>query len=83
MKGTRIIEGVEVSLCRLRLQSGKLCHSRIIPEFMYKTLYDADDHRFYQITENPDAPKHYKKRIREYLFCQECEAKFDVGEAGP
>lgn len=80
MSKSQCKEKNRVAQCRLCLQSAKLCHSHIIPEFMYKPLYDSQEHRFYPITENLDAPKHYKKGIREYLLCTECESKLNTWE---
>ena len=59
--------------CRLCKNERELKNSHIIPEFVYKPLYD-DKHRF-EILSNLEikGPAKSQKGIREYLLCKECE----------
>lgn len=70
----------EMTKCCLCLQEKKLCNSHIIPEFMFKSLYDPDNHRFYPLTDDPETPKHFKKGFRERLLCEDCEQKMSEWE---
>lgn len=64
--------------CRLCLKEKGLCDSHIIPEFLYKTLYN-NKHKFIGITENGINTK-IQKGFKEYLLCSECEAIFSKYE---
>lgn len=67
-------------ICALCLQDATLCDSHIIPEFLYRTLYDAK-HRFHQISADPDRPNRIlQKGLREPLLCESCEQRFSVSE---
>jgi hypothetical protein len=64
-----------ISKCKLCLNESELHKSHIIPEFMYKPLYD-DKHRFSRLTAKlPQDHKYLQKGIREYLLCSKCEEK--------
>lgn len=66
--------------CALCLNAGKLCGSHIIPEFLYRTLYDKK-HRFHQISADPGKNSTYLQRgIRQFLLCESCEQRFSVYE---
>lgn len=59
--------------CLLCEKDKKLCDSHIIPEFMYKPLYD-DKHKFHQLSNFMDKNHEYlQKGLREKLLCRECE----------
>lgn len=59
--------------CKLCLKEKDLCNSHIIPEFMYKTLYDSL-HRYHMVSVEPDEKnKFQQKGIREKLLCSNCE----------
>ena len=59
--------------CALCLREEQLKFSHIIPEFLYKSLYD-DKHRFHVISSKPDSKNAlWQKRTREYLLCDDCE----------
>jgi hypothetical protein len=64
-----------VNRCRLCLQEKKLCDSHIIPEFLYRPIYDPQ-HRIIQVSGAGRQGKHHKKGLREKLFCRGCEDKF-------
>ncbi|OGU81657.1 MAG: hypothetical protein A2W11_00435 [Ignavibacteria bacterium RBG_16_35_7] len=52
----------------------KLCKSHVIPEFLYKAIYD-DKHRANEITIEPFKKKFIQKGYYEELLCKECEEK--------
>lgn len=59
--------------CRLCHNERKLCDSHIVPEFLYRDLYD-NNHKMIGI--NGQGNKGWKplqKGIREQLFCSDCE----------
>lgn len=67
--------------CALCLESAVLQHSHIIPEWLYKPLYDKT-HKFTQVY--ADAGQHHayhQKGLREYLLCHRCEQQFSRYEA--
>ena len=65
--------------CRLCLRDSKLCHSHIIPEFLYKPLYE--NRKFFAVRLGQE-PKQYtlQKGAREYLLCADCENQFSKYE---
>lgn len=61
------------SMCRLCLKPGPLRESHVLPEFLYKPMYD-EKHRFMIISPNPDVSiKRPQKGLKEYLLCEKCE----------
>lgn len=53
----------------------------MVPEFVYKNIYDLTKHRFYPVTDHQHIPpRPYQKGIREYLLCRDCEDKLNVWE---
>ena len=63
--------------CRLCGCTNKLCESHIVPEFLYKPLYD-DKHKMLGINGLGNrGAKPLQKGIREYLFCNTCECFFN------
>jgi hypothetical protein len=61
--------------CRLCQSKEELRFSHILPEFLYKPLYD-NKHRFVGLTQEPDPGANenlLQKGIREYLLCDVCE----------
>jgi hypothetical protein len=69
--------------CRLCHSEGELRFSHILPEFLYKPLYD-DKHRFIGLKDVPEPGANealLQKGIREYLLCVDCEqhlSKFET-----
>jgi hypothetical protein len=60
-------------ICRLCNQEARLRQSHIIPEFIYKPLYD-DKHRFHVLSTLPaKGNARPQKGSRERLLCQRCE----------
>jgi hypothetical protein len=66
--------------CALCLQERRLRNSHIIPEFLYKALYD-DKHRFHVLTKLPDQKDRIEQKgAREPLLCGECERRLSSYE---
>lgn len=66
--------------CALCGSIGPLRLSHIIPEFLYKPLYD-DKHRFREINVEPDDEnKIHQKGARQYLLCDACEQLLNTHE---
>ncbi len=69
-----------MSNCKLCNNESKLKNSHIIPEFIYKPLYD-DKHRFSLLSNiETKGPAKLQKGIREYLLCEHCEGVFSKYE---
>lgn len=68
-------------VCKLCLEDRELCDSHIIPEFMYKPIYD-DKHRLHELSSDPHVANKLtrQKGLRERLLCQECEGHLSVYE---
>jgi hypothetical protein len=61
--------------CALCRRQAKLCKSHIVPEFLYKDLYDKD-HRLWKISTNPlTRTTRPRKGVYEHLLCPECERR--------
>ncbi len=74
----------QIGICRLCLQERELMNSHIIPEFMYKNIYDSKHdkygkHIYYTIDTNNSAKKE-QKGSREHLLCEDCEQKLSKYE---
>ena len=65
-------EHVTHRTCALCHADAELRYSHIIPELIYKPMYDAK-HRFMQISLRERHMTHQQKGLREYLLCQDCE----------
>ncbi len=66
--------------CKLCQTDKPLKNSHIIPEFIYRPLYD-EKHRFHILaTMKSTKNAHLQKGIREKLLCDDCEAKLSVYE---
>lgn len=70
----------QIGTCRLCRKRTTLCESHIIPEFLYKPLYDSK-HRFFRVStgEKPKRPFE-QKGVRERLLCADCEGQFSAYE---
>ena len=61
--------------CALCNRELPLRNSHIVPEFLYKTLYDSK-HRFHQISTTPEKRNEFlQKGLREPLLCDSCEQR--------
>jgi hypothetical protein len=67
--------------CKLCLQFNELQKSHIIPEFLYKSLYD-EKHRLRVLSIIPEQENSLReqKGLREQLLCKICEKKLSVWE---
>ncbi len=60
-------------ICKLRQENTELCDSHIIPEWMYKSLYDGI-HRYHVVSTTPeDKNIMAQKGYYEKLLCKDCE----------
>jgi len=67
-------------VCALCLHERELCRSHIIPEFIYKSLYD-DDHRIEMISAKPEVEnRDIQKGLWEHMLCHDCETKISKWE---
>jgi hypothetical protein len=63
-------------LCRLCGEAPAIRGSHVVPELLYKHLYDAD-HRLLGISRQAGRrPGYLQKGLREDLLCEACEGKF-------
>lgn len=66
--------------CALCLADKPLRNSHIIPEFLYRALYD-DKHRFHALTTRADTKDRLEQKgARQRLLCAECEQRLSVHE---
>ena len=66
--------------CALCLQDRPLCRSHVIPEFMFKSMYD-ERHSFWEMSSRPERPsKSLRKGLRERLLCEPCERQLSKYE---
>lgn len=64
-----------IEQCRLCQKMKPLCMSHIIPEFLYKPLYD-DKHRLMLVPEETDRTVQVRQSgLKERLLCAECESR--------
>ena len=68
------------SVCALCQREKPLVRSHVIPEFLYREMYD-DKHRFHVISTNaPGKHKLLQKGVRERLLCRDCENVLSISE---
>lgn len=60
------------SICRLCHISCDLCRSHILPEFLYRPLYDQK-HRFSILRKGVEVERYGQRGLTEKLLCQACE----------
>ncbi|MCU7863661.1 MAG: hypothetical protein KZQ92_06755 [Candidatus Thiodiazotropha sp. (ex Lucinoma borealis)] len=71
---------VKTMKCRLCRSEKKLNNSHIIPEFVYRPLYD-EINRFHVVTTHEnERNKYLQKGIREKLLCSDCEILLSKNE---
>lgn len=62
--------------CALCLVNTQLRLSHIVPEFMYRQMYDVK-HRFFAMTAmSSERVRLHQKGLREELLCDQCEQRF-------
>jgi hypothetical protein len=77
---SRVVSFDEQMACQMCQQERKLCKSHIIPEFVYRPMYD-EKHRYEMISTDPQKPLQKKQKgVRERLLCQSCETKLSLHE---
>jgi hypothetical protein len=62
------------SVCRLCNTANELCRSHILPEFVYRQLYD-EKHRFSILTAGVDNKLYGQRGLTERLLCHACEQR--------
>ncbi len=65
-------------ICRLCLAQRQLCHSHILPELVFRPSYDKSG-RTMEL-EFDGQNRFVQQGYREYLLCEECEARFQRWE---
>ncbi len=60
------------TICRLCKKSDQLCRSHIVPEFLYRPLYD-DKHRYSILTKGTASRRYGQSGLSEKLLCFGCE----------
>ena len=66
--------------CALCQKESELKRSHIIPEFLYKAMYD-DKHSFHVLSSVPELPDSMvQKGLRELLLCGDCETHISCFE---
>ena len=63
-------------ICKLCLKEKKLCNSHVIPELLYKPMYDKK-HRSIEVQLDPLVKRYRQKGLSERLLCTECEGQFN------
>ena len=63
--------------CKFCQNESVLCRSHIIPEFLYKNLYD-EKHRMLVVEPSLMSETFRQKGYYEYLLCNDCEQYFNV-----
>jgi len=67
-------------VCALCRKPSKLRRSHIVPEFLYKPLYDSKHRLNILSTGKPPKRPFEQKGVREQLLCDRCEAQFSIYE---
>jgi hypothetical protein len=85
-KESEMVSALEATsgVCKLCREPRKLCDSHIIPEFMYKPLYDK--HRMIFVSQENGHSKREKPLqlgLREKLLCSECEGDINTSYEQP
>ncbi|MDA3798402.1 MAG: hypothetical protein PF692_04900 [Kiritimatiellae bacterium] len=65
--------------CRLCKSDGKLCYSHIIPEFLFKPIYN-EKHQITIVDDSKEVYSTIQKGVREHLLCKKCEGLFEKWE---
>ena len=66
--------------CRLCGSAAVLCRSHILPEFLYRPLYD-EKHRYSVVTKGVRRSRFVQKGLSERLLCLTCEGRLGVFES--
>jgi hypothetical protein len=65
--------------CALCLKHRKLCESHILPEFLYRALYD-EKHRMHLLSRDKHGSQIHQKGFKQHLLCEDCESKLAAWE---
>jgi hypothetical protein len=69
-----VINKIMNSTCHLCGRPRKLCRSHILPEFLYRPLYD-EEHRYFVVTAGTDCHRPLQRGLTEKLLCKDCEER--------
>lgn len=70
-----------MTTCALCHRQAKLCRSHIIPEWLYRPLYD-EKHRLQVLSIAPEQRNQFKQKgLNEPLLCEACEQKISLWES--
>lgn len=62
-------------ICNLCLKEVELCNSHILPEFLYKDIYEEEGHIYFTFsTDISERIEKRRKGIYEKLLCRQCES---------
>lgn len=76
-----VVVQTNLGKCALCGKDRPLRKSHVIPEFMFRPLYD-EKHRFYGVSNIPSKPNQlFQKGLREKLLCDECEQRISRYES--
>ena len=59
--------------CRLCLRESSLCRSHVIPEFLYRPIYDEKHQALHVSSSAEHRTRPIQQGLREYLLCRPCE----------
>jgi hypothetical protein len=79
-KKTKKSEQGKTGICALCKKPKELRNSHIIPEFLYKPLYNSEHKIFRLSTDKRPKRSFEQKGLREPLLCGDCEKQFSVYE---
>jgi hypothetical protein len=68
-------KGMIESQCNLCRTTAPLCRSHILPEFLYRPLYD-EKHRHFVVRAGQNATQLAQRGLTEKLLCSACEQRF-------
>jgi hypothetical protein len=67
-------------VCKLCNLERDLCNSHILPEFLYKPLYDSKNRAHIISSDSTKRDGYIQKGFREPLLCEDCEQRFSRWE---
>ena len=62
------------TVCRLCRTEGEICRSHILPEFLYRPLYD-EKHRFSILVAGAEGKRYGQRGLTERILCHACEQR--------
>ena len=68
------------TVCQLCARVAQLCRSHILPEFLYRPLYD-EKHRYSILTKGEQGSRYSQKGLSQKLLCRSCEQRLSEFES--